>query len=64
MRTPTVSEYCYKKKRKGEGEKEEENRKKGKEKKSTGKLTALSTHITDQSITFYPNLTSKSTFLQ
>lgn len=33
-------------------------------KNPTGKLTALSVQVTNQSITFYSNLTSKGNFLQ
>ena len=38
--------------------------KKEKKKIHRGKLTALSVQVTNQSITFYSNLTSKGNFLQ
>lgn len=44
--------------------KKNRRKKKRKNKNHTGKLSALSVQITNQSITFYPNLTSKGNFLQ
>lgn len=44
--------------------KKNSRRKKKIEKNHTGKLSALSVQVTNQSITFYPNLTSKGNFLQ
>lgn len=41
-----------------------EGKKKEKKKIHRGKLTALSVQVTNQSITFYSNLTSKGNFLQ
>ena len=41
-----------------------EGRKKREKKIHRGKLTALSVQVTNQSITFYSNLTNKGNFLQ